>query len=617
MDKDTVKISFRNLNAVKNATNIIEIHWKGDDDCDNYSVGRINDLGNVIEIPSYVKDYSNIYIRANNKTIDTIDVFKSIGIINTESFDLSKSTSYPQCITNVIVPDGVTDISSYAFSNMENVTNISLPASTKTINDYAFMQAGIKTISIPKNVNNISKRAFSDCSLLTSISVSSENVYYSGSNGVLYDYNKEKLLTVPNGMTEIISYPDSIKSIEAFAFDGCKSELIENLSIPETVTKIHEDAFGNKDSTKGVIGDDWLYGDDDYYYRAIPYTVNFYKEHTPNQEDYELVYTINRKGIANREPDLTYDGDTLGFTINSNKTQSTGKIVENGENTFNVYYDYTDGKPYVIVHRFQNEIDGTDYTDVYLSDDDYKNYFKGNVPSGTVNDDTEAQTFDLTNVSEYPGIDKYKRISVVNTKISADGEDRAEITYDLIKVQYKVVADMPDGADDFDLTDTLYGEVGEEITVDPDEYGDKVPASYKVDEDNFTTEVGTVTLSKPKNEDDVLIIRIPYKLATADFTVNCYLETSPRTGIYDTTNEEYTHTYTFNGNIGDTITKDYLESLLSEESWFSEYALVTTGENAFGETTISANGDTTVNAYFSYSSFYPFIGEDDINPDDI
>lgn len=132
----------------------------------------------------------------------------------------------------VIVPNGITNIDSYAFNSYTNLQSIAIPRSVTSIGDGAFGRCeNLRVVMLPDSVTEIGSFAFSSCSNL-------------------------KEFKIPNGMTEIadhtfnfctslvnVSIPSGVKSIGAFAFQECRS--LEKLFIPDGVSFIGAGAFNN------------------------------------------------------------------------------------------------------------------------------------------------------------------------------------------------------------------------------------------------------------------------------------------------------------------------------------------------------------------------------------
>lgn len=63
-----------------------------------------------------------------------------------------------------MIPDGITEIGDYAFSNCQGITSVTIPHSIKRIGAKAFYNCkGLTTIDIPNSVTNISADAFDEC----------------------------------------------------------------------------------------------------------------------------------------------------------------------------------------------------------------------------------------------------------------------------------------------------------------------------------------------------------------------------------------------------------------------------------------------------------------------
>ena len=105
------------------------------------------------------------------------------------------------CFTTII-PEGVTSIGEYAFSDCRSLAAITIPKSVTSIGKYAFYNCrSLTTITLPEGVTRIEKETFAGCVSLTTI-------------------------TIPEGVT----------AIGRDAFSGCSS--LTSITIPESVTSI-------------------------------------------------------------------------------------------------------------------------------------------------------------------------------------------------------------------------------------------------------------------------------------------------------------------------------------------------------------------------------------------
>jgi hypothetical protein len=75
-------------------------------------------------------------------------------------------------LTSIVIPNTVTTIGNYAFSNQDQLPSITLPTSLATIGNNAFYQCfSLTSISLPASVKTIGGSAFRDCNSLTTVTI--------------------------------------------------------------------------------------------------------------------------------------------------------------------------------------------------------------------------------------------------------------------------------------------------------------------------------------------------------------------------------------------------------------------------------------------------------------
>ncbi len=129
------------------------------------------------------------------------------------------------------IPNSVSAIGDYAFSECVGLTSVTIPNSVTAIGDYAFYCSGLTSITIPNSVTAIGTAAFSNCSGLTSVTI--PNSVTAIGNYAFYRCIGLTSITIPNSVT----------AIGRSAFANCTG--LTSITIPNSVTAISEYAFSN------------------------------------------------------------------------------------------------------------------------------------------------------------------------------------------------------------------------------------------------------------------------------------------------------------------------------------------------------------------------------------
>ena len=145
-------------------------------------------------------------------------------------------------IKEVYVSEGITEIGIGCFNSCHNILKVSLPNTLKVLNIFWDCEK-LTSIIIPKNVEKMYDLNFDRCTNLKEIKVSNENKHYSDIGGVLFNKDKTKLITYPEGKEgKEYNIPASVKEISDLAFYRCKR--LEKINISDNVIKIGYCAFG-------------------------------------------------------------------------------------------------------------------------------------------------------------------------------------------------------------------------------------------------------------------------------------------------------------------------------------------------------------------------------------
>ena len=158
-----------------------------------------------------------------------------------------------ELVTELVIPDTVTEIKAYAFCNCSNLTSVVIPDSVTTIRSYAFYNcSSLTSVVIPDSVTKIDFYAFDGCSSLTSITVSVNNITYMSIDGNLYTKDGKTLVQYAIGKSATtFTIPDSVTKIGESAFYRCSS--LTSVVIPDGVTSIGADAFYYCDNLTSVV----------------------------------------------------------------------------------------------------------------------------------------------------------------------------------------------------------------------------------------------------------------------------------------------------------------------------------------------------------------------------
>ncbi len=222
-------------------------------------------------------------------------------------------------LSYVEIGNGLTRIEKLAFENCSSLKNITIPNSVIYIGQSAFFGCGLTSITIPYSVTNIESIAFASCSSLSEINVDSNNKNYSSQDGVLFNYNKTKLLQYPIGKTlATYTIPNSVTSIGYSTFHSCNN--LTKISIPNSVTSIEEYAFwGCNSLTSFTIPDSVISIGDSAFSGCDDLTIKCYQG--SYAEQYAKENNIKYELIVDNNPPHNTDNNSNTQTPNNNSTK--------------------------------------------------------------------------------------------------------------------------------------------------------------------------------------------------------------------------------------------------------------------------------------------------------
>ncbi len=169
-----------------------------------------------------------------------------------------------ELITDLVIPDDVTEIVDNAFDGGSMLKSITIPDAVTTIGECAFAQcSGLESITIPSSVTNIGSSAFSSCTGECIIDCNIPDA----DNYSIFNYSRFSKITVGNSVTEIgdnafkgcfdlelITIPSSVTRIGRKAFEDCTGECFIDCNIPDAKNS-SSSSFDQSRFTKITIGD--------------------------------------------------------------------------------------------------------------------------------------------------------------------------------------------------------------------------------------------------------------------------------------------------------------------------------------------------------------------------
>ena len=133
-------------------------------------------------------------------------------------------------LTEYAIPNSVTEIGNYAFSECSSLTSVTIPNSITEIGSNAFRNcSSLTSVTILDSVTTIGSHAFYGCSSLTSVSIG--NSVTSIGSGAFRNCSSLTSVTIPDSVTEI----------GTAAFADCSS--LTSVTIPDSVTTLGANPF--------------------------------------------------------------------------------------------------------------------------------------------------------------------------------------------------------------------------------------------------------------------------------------------------------------------------------------------------------------------------------------
>ena len=218
----------------------------GDFTIKNGVLTRYNGSGGDVVIPDGVTSISDFAFGLNS-SMTSVTIPKSVTAIGEDTFSTCsglRSFVVKSGNPSYSSQDGVLydrDKTVLMICPAKKTGTLTIPGSVTSVGDWAFELCGELTgVVIPKSLTSIGRFSFGGCRSLTDISVDSGNPALSSQDGVLYNRNQTVLIMCPAKKTAA-TIPSSVTSIGENAFRGCKE--LQSIAIPDSVVSIEDGAF--------------------------------------------------------------------------------------------------------------------------------------------------------------------------------------------------------------------------------------------------------------------------------------------------------------------------------------------------------------------------------------
>ena len=163
-----------------------------------------------------------------NCTLETLNITDMAAWCSIDYFDVwSGPIAYvshffyngQEVVSDLVIPEGVTSLGLGAFAGRLELVSVSLPSTLTSIGNYAFYTCPkLASVTLPDGVTSIGDNAFGECSALSTITLSQKLK----SIGYRAFYNCKKLKT--------LNVPPTLADIGYNAFQGCSGLEIVNIT---------------------------------------------------------------------------------------------------------------------------------------------------------------------------------------------------------------------------------------------------------------------------------------------------------------------------------------------------------------------------------------------------
>ena len=197
-----------------------------------------------------------------------------------------------------IIPNQITAISSFCFSDFKGIDEFILPSGLNSIGTWVFKNTDINKLVIPDNCTISSGNFISGCTKLQEIDTV-DSIHYKSDDGILYSKDLTKIYRIPEGKDVSSGFviPSSVTTLGAYCFSGTN---ITSLTIPSCVTTIESYCFSYLDYCISIYVPDsvnYMYERAFYYCHNLIVNCQILKDSIPSTWESDWAHEHNYEDV--------------------------------------------------------------------------------------------------------------------------------------------------------------------------------------------------------------------------------------------------------------------------------------------------------------------------------